>query len=114
MGVGRTPEERFLEMIAGLEARINQLESRPLQIPILDADAPAAYKGNIWAFQDGRIHLRLPDGTIKEFTGFTSSGSSSGTAKPPVVAQPVTQAVTWNATWSQAYRESGGFTGGNN
>jgi hypothetical protein len=74
MATGRTPEERFLEIIAQMQERINALEARPLQIPILDTDPSASYKGNIWAFQDGRIHIRLADGTIQELAGSSSSG----------------------------------------
>lgn len=112
MGAGRTPEERFLEIISGLERRIASLESRPVQIPALNADPTTDYKGNIWIFQDGRIHIRLPDGTISEVSGGVTSGGSSGTPVPVVPPQPVLQSQEWPALWSQAYRASGGFTGG--
>ena len=112
MGAGRTPEERFLEIIDGLQKRIVALEARPLQIPIVDTDPPETYKGNIWMFSDGRLHLRLNDGTIQEFTSGVSSGDSSGSAAPVVPPQPVQRETTWAATWSQAYRQSGGYTGG--
>lgn len=113
MAVGRTPEERFFQTITDLQARINQLEARPLQIPYLNADPSTDYKGNIWMFQDGRVHIRLADGTIKELVTSASSGGTSGTPNPTIPAQPVTVSKTWTATWSQAYRQSGGFTGSN-
>jgi hypothetical protein len=112
MGVGRTPEERFLEIIQKYEARISALESAPLQIPMVNADPTTDYKGNIWMFADGRLHVRLPSGTIKEFTSVATSGAASATSQPTVPAQPVTTTFEWAATWSQAYRQSGGFTGG--
>lgn len=113
MGIGRTPEERFYQEIQKLQDRINQLESRPLQIPYLNADPSTDFKGNIWMFQDGRVHIRLADGTIKELVTSASSGGTSGTPNPAVPAQPITTSKTWPATWSQAYRQSGGFTGSN-
>lgn len=112
MAVGRTPEERFYQEIQKLQDRINQLESSPLQIPYLNADPTTDYKGNIWMFQDGRVHIRLKDGTIKELVTSASSGGTSGTPNPATPAQPITTFKTWTAQWSQAYRQSGGFTGG--
>jgi hypothetical protein len=114
MGAARTPEERFLEIIDGLKQRIAALEARPLQIPIVDADLSSDYKGNVWMFSDGRLHLRLNDGSIVEFTSGTSGGGSSGTPAPPVPPQPITYETVWSATWTQAYRAAGGFTGGDN
>lgn len=112
MAVGRTPEERFFEIINQMQDRINQLEARPVQIPVVDADPNFPYAGNIWMFQDGRIHVRLSDGTIQELAGSVSSGPTSGIPKPPSPAQPTRQFGQWYATWSQAYRTSGGVTGG--
>lgn len=112
MAVGRTPEERFLEIIDGLQQRISALEARPLQIPILDADPPITYKGNVWMFSDGRLHIRLNDGTVQEFTAGVTSGGTSGTSAPVVPPQPITYETAWSATWTQAYRQSGGVTGG--
>src|ERR1041384_831899 len=109
---GRTPEERFMEIINTLEQRIAALEAKPIQIPIVDADPSTDYRGNIWMFQDGRLHIRLPDGTMQELVGSMTSGSSTTTPKPVVPPQPVQTDFTWDATWSQAYRQAGGFTGG--
>lgn len=112
MAVGRTPEERFFEIINQMQERINKLEARPLQVPIVDVDPGASYAGNIWAFQDGRIHIRLTDGSIQELQGSASSGPLTGVLKPTAPPQPTVQRAEWSAVWSQAYRDAGGFTGG--
>lgn len=109
---GRTPEERFYQIINDLQARVNALEARPVQIPMVDEDPPVGYTGNVWGFQDGRVKVRLPDGTVKEITAADSSGDTSVTPKPVTPPQPTLQQATWAATWTQAYRQSGGFTGG--
>jgi hypothetical protein len=113
MAVGRTPEERFLQEIQDLKAQIAALQNRPLQIPYLDADPDAAYAGNVWMFQDGRIRFRLPDGTIKQVSTATSTGSTTGTSKPPVAAQPTTHVYEGALTFGESYRSSGGVSGSN-
>lgn len=112
-GPGRTPEERFVRYIRELEDRIASLQNRPLQIPYLDADPTTDYAGNIWMFQDGRVRIRLADGTIKELATVASTGATSGTAKPAVAAQTTTKYLTASATFTKSYRQSGGETGGN-
>ena len=111
-GPGRTPEERFTQYIRDLEDKIALLQNRPFQIPYLDEDPDTDYAGNVWMFQDGRVRVRLPDGTVKELALSASTGSTSGTAKPAVPAQQTTKTITKSATFSRSYRQSGGETGG--
>lgn len=113
MAVGRTPDERFVGEINSLKEQIAALQARPLQIPYVDTDPSTDYKGNIWMFQDGRVRIRLADGTIKELATVASTGATSGTAKPAIAAQPITRVLDVAATWSQAYRQAGPFTGSN-
>lgn len=112
MSIARTPREAFLNEINALKARISVLEAKPIQLPMVDADPPAGFKGNVVFFADGRMHIVTPDGTIWEFTGTSSTGASSGTPQPTVPPQPVTRTDFWDAQWTQAYRASGGLTGG--
>lgn len=113
MAMGRTPEERFIDEINSLKQQIAELQARTIQVPVFNADPTTDFKGNIWMFQDGRVHIRLADGTIKELVTSASSGGTSGTSAPAVPAQPTVQVGEWEAVWSQAYRQSGGFTGSN-
>jgi hypothetical protein len=70
----------------------------------------SSYAGNIWAYPDGRLIVKLKDGTLRQYTSASASAPSGTNPTPP--PQPTTRVSAWTATWSQAYRSSGGFTGG--
>lgn len=111
MATGRTPEERFFGIVKQLQDRIDALEARPLQIPIVDEDS-GDFAGNIWAFQDGRVRVRLADGTVREIITTASTGATTTVPRPVVPPQSRVQQKSWPALWSQAYRFDGSVTGG--
>lgn len=113
MAVGRTPEERFLAEIKALQDRVTALENRPFQLPYVDADPDDAFAGNAWVFQDGRVRVRLPDGTVKQLSTVASTGTTTGTTKPPPPAQPITRVYEGALTFGESYRGSGGVSGSN-
>ncbi len=103
--LGRTPEERFYSRITEIERQLAQ--TKPLQIPILDEDPGPEYAGNIWALNDGRLHVRFPSGTVLQYNAVASTGVTSSTPLPSPPAQPTTQALEWPAVWSASYAVSG-------
>ena len=62
--------EWLARQIAEMQRRIEALESRPVRIPFLDADPPATDPANIWGFEDKRLRVRQPGGSISEFRPF--------------------------------------------
>lgn len=86
------------------------LSTAPLLVPVLNADPGTDYPGNFWCMPDGKLRLRLKDGTIKEYSPVAPTVPAATNPAPP--PQPVTRQNTWTATWGQAYRANGGTTGG--
>jgi hypothetical protein len=109
---GSTPEEVFRQKLEDMDRVIQELVSRPMYIPIVQVAPDASYAGNIWAYPDGRIVIKMKDGTIRQVA--TSSATAPSGTNPTPPAQPITRVGEWGAQWTQAYRASGGFTGGNN
>lgn len=108
----RDPNEAFAQRIARLEATISELSTSPFIVPIVNSDPAADVLTNLWAYPDGKLNLRLKDGTIKQYAPVAPAPPPAPPAPPP--PQPVTRQNTWTATWGQAYRANGGTTGANN
>lgn len=102
----RSAEEKLAKVISGLQDRITALESAGLRLPFVDAD-PAAQYGNVWMFNDNKVHIRKPDGTIREIITTAPGGTGTGTPLPPAPVQTSTHRSEWAASWSQTYRQSG-------
>ncbi len=100
------------QRIEQLERQINALSTKPLLIPVLEAAPSGDYPGNMWAYPDGRLIVRMKDGTLKQFSSAAAS-APSGT-NPAPAPQPTTRTSEWISTWGQGYRASGGFTGSDN
>lgn len=92
--------------IRALRRELDTLRDRPLRIPVLGADPPTGDPTNLWAFPDGRIRYRRPDGTISNFIPDAAGSTTSGTAKPAVV-QPKSYVTEYAAAWSQTYKGDG-------
>jgi len=103
---GFDPVEMLAREIERLQARVARLEQpRGLFIPFVDADLDPG-QGNIWAFEDGRVRIRKPSGSVVQVS--TTTGTpTSGTPKPSGSPAPKTITKTWNRTWSHAYRSDG-------
>jgi hypothetical protein len=108
----RDPIEKMAQKIAALERTVNELSTKPLVIPIVQADPGTDYAGNIWAYPDGRVIIRMKDNTLRQATTASAAAPSGSNPTPP--AQPTTRQTLWTAQWGQAYRASGGFTGSDN
>jgi hypothetical protein len=102
-----TPEGNVAAYIRRLEARIRALETRTIYLPFLDTDPDPNTAGNFWMYNDNRLRIRKPDGTIREIVTTAPAGGGSGTPLPPPPAQPKTRSTTWAAAWSQPYRQNG-------
>jgi hypothetical protein len=71
-------------------------------LPFRDADPPATDPMNAWMFNDDRIRIRKPDGTIREIVT-TTPGSSTSSVALPTVADPVAFTLTYPATWARSF-----------
>jgi hypothetical protein len=58
---------RLAAFLRRLSDRLDSLEKRGTRIPVLDVDPPAGEYGNIWLFNNGRLHVRDADGVVHEF-----------------------------------------------
>lgn len=95
-----------------IEDRLSDLSTQPLLIPVLNADPGTGYAGNVWTYPDGKLNVRLKDGTVKQYSPVAPVAPAA--SNPTPVAQPTTRQTTWVAQWGQAYRASGGQTGADN
>lgn len=104
---GRTEVERLSKMLKNLQDQITALQAAPLRLPFVDADPTTAYPGNWWAFNDNKIHLRKPDGTIREIITTAPASTTTGTPLPPPAAQVTTHVSTYSASFTQTYQGDG-------
>lgn len=107
----RSAEEALAQRIRAIEEALAAKTYEPLAIPQVNAD-PAVGQGNIWVYPDGKLNVRLKDGTVKQYTAVAPAPPPAPPAPPP--PQPITRWSTWTAVYGQAYRSVGGFTGGDN
>lgn len=104
------PWDQLAKQITDLQNTVKALSQKGLSIPILDADPDASNQGygNIWAFTDGRIHWRGPDGTIHEIASVASTGASSTVVKPaPPTSAPKSYQSTFDAAWTVSLGDGG-------
>lgn len=102
------PYARIAAEFAALKEEVRQATRRPMRIPILDADPDSDDPTNVWLFSDGRLRVRLENGSIKEYSPVGTTGATqSGTPRPAPTPPPITRSRTWDATWSGAYKGSG-------
>jgi hypothetical protein len=108
----RHPNDALAQRIAALEKRITDLSTAPLVVPVVNADPGTGYAGNIWAYPDGKLNVRMKDGTIKQYASVAPAAPTASNPTPPT--QPITRQNVWVAQWGKAYRASGAQTGANN
>jgi hypothetical protein len=98
-------QQQVIDM-RNLQNKVKALQQANTVLPMLNADPGAASGINMWILTDGRVHVRLPNGTVKELAPGTTTGSSSTTpVTPPVPTQTYIQ--SWYPTWTQAYTKNG-------
>lgn len=108
----RDPISDLAQRIQALERQVTDLSTRPLLVPILDNLPSVDYPGNIWMYPDGRIVARMKDATVRQVATVSATAAAGANPAPPT--QATTRTTEWTAQWGQAYRQSGGFTGGDN
>ena len=100
------PLQRAILEQQNLLKRVNVLEQQTPQLPMLNADPPASSGINMWILTDGRVRIRLPNGTIKELAGTTPGSGTSGSPVPtPTTHTPHT--ATFYPVWSMCYKQNG-------
>jgi hypothetical protein len=107
---GRDEIQQLAKRIKELEDQLRAVQSAGTHLPFVDTDPNVSY-GNLWMFNDNRLRIRKPDGTIREIvtTAPGSASSGSGLPAPTVQAQP--HRGTYSAAWSQSYRGNGAARG---
>lgn len=108
----RDPITAIGQRMAEMQKQIDALSTQPLTIPVLMADPGTSYAGNIWAFPDGKLNVRLKDGSVVQYAKVATTANTGTNPTPP--AQPITRQATWTAQWAQAYSAGGGFSSADN
>jgi hypothetical protein len=107
-GFRKDPNDKLTTELTLLRQQVNALLQKQTVVPILDTDPDPTQPGNIWVFADGRLRVRLYDGTIKEWAAVAVPGSgTSGTPKPVRPSGGTTLRNQWVANWSQSYQDDG-------
>jgi hypothetical protein len=90
-----------------MRRRIGALESRTLILPYVEADPDPEEPANLWAFTDGRINFRGPDGVVRSIAGTTTRTTTSATAKPVIDDPEVSFDTTMTCEWIATYDGTG-------
>lgn len=107
-GYRNDPNEALVREIQTLKEQVRALQQKAMWIPVVDLDPVSPGASNIWVFADGRLRIRLFDGTIKEWAAVATPGSgSSGVLKPARPNGGTTRIKQWSATWSKSYNGDG-------
>lgn len=77
-------------------------------VPFFDTDPEEGDPTNLWAFMDGRLMIRLPNGVIRELAT-TSHGDTTSSVPLPVEADLALYSETYAAIWGQTYCASHGI-----
>lgn len=93
--------------IERLRRQVDALSSRGLMIPMVDDDLPDNDPRNIWAFPDGRLRVRLPNGSMRNFVPTELAEAPTSSEPKPVETQPKTYRTTWECGSSATYNGSG-------
>lgn len=102
------PVNALVNEVQKLRAEVNALKQAQFYMPIVDNDLDTQNPGNCWLFADGRLRVRLYDGTIKEFQAVVSPGGITSTVpKPTRPSAGTTHLKAWTAQWSQSYKNDG-------
>lgn len=97
--------------LSRLREEVAGLRETGFRVPVLSADPPAGDPTNMWMFPDGRLRVRLPNGTVQQLTTAAGGGTTSTVAKP-ADPLPVTYSTEWSAQWDRTYDASGALVTG--
>lgn len=98
--------QRLANELADLREAVTNLRERGSRIPVLGADPDPLDPANLWLLADGRLRVRLPDGTVASYTP-GAVGSSTSAVALPAETTPASWVTTYTATWTQTYLEDG-------
>jgi hypothetical protein len=93
-----------------LRAQVDAVRETGFRIPVLNADPPAGDPTNVWLFADGRLRVRLPNGTVQQVI-MTAGGATTSSVAKPANPSPVTYQTEWAAVWTQTYNTAGAQSG---
>lgn len=109
----RLPEhERLLAQISRMQQDIVSLQQNRTWVPIVDSTPDPDSGNNIWAYQDGTLYIRFPDGNVRKYLPDTAMAPTptpppTTTPKPKPPPPPTTRRKVWDASWSSAYKANG-------
>ncbi len=92
---------RLADYLINLRDRAGQYNTPGATIPALSEDPPATSLTNMWLL-DGRLRMRLPDGTVVQTT-MTATGSSTATVPIVTDTPPSRYQDDYKATWGVTY-----------
>lgn len=98
--------DAIIQEVRRLRDRVSALERGTMRIPFLNSDPSADDATNIWGFNDGRIKVRLPSGTVKQISTATNGAVDSATPNP-ARTQKDTYDRTLTSDWEAGYSEAG-------
>lgn len=105
-------ESELGRVVLELQQKVNDLEQRPLRIPILAADPPITSSCNMWLLHDGRLRTRKLNSAgnayvIDEWVRTAPGSSTSSTTPASPGAAPTSRQQTYGAVWSRSYKADG-------
>lgn len=109
----RLPDaEKLMATIKAMQDEITSLRQRRTWIPVVDDALGVETGNNIWAYNDGRLFVRFPDGNVRQYNPDnavipTPTPTPTTTPKPKPPPPPVTRQKVWSASWSGSYKNNG-------
>lgn len=97
--------QRLANSILGIQDQVDALRLRASTILVTDTDPDTDDPTNVWLFPDGRLRVRLPDGTIRsiQLNTVAATDTASTVAMPADEAVPKTFQAEYTATWDAVY-----------
>ncbi len=94
--------KRFANKLRTIDGRARQYRSPGLMLPILAADPDPDEATNMWMLADGRLRVRMPDGTVMQ-ASLTVTGSPTSTVALPADPSPERYEKIYTATWARTF-----------
>ncbi len=86
--VWQIPDEKALPyLLQNLQTRMLALETKALRVPVLNEDPEPGDPTNVWLFADGRLRMKMPNNTIREYRPYDSPNIPTLSADPPAGSQ---------------------------
>lgn len=95
--------QKLANRILALEDQLAEIRDYGLTVPVFDSDPDDAEPTNLWLFPDGRLRLRMPDGTLREVVSRDGTTTTSAVLLPPEEPVQASYEDMFPATWTASY-----------